>query len=63
LISLYKLKKKESEIFRQLVSGSKNSDIALELHMQAQTLRDHLRSIYKKCGVKSKLDLVRSIIT
>ena len=63
LISRYNLTIKEAEIFRQLVRGLKNNDIALELHMQAQTLRDHLRSIYKKCGVKSKLDLVRSIIT
>ena len=63
VIRRYNLTKKEEEIFRQLVRGLKNTDIARELHMQVYTVRDHLRNIYKKCGVKSKLELVRNIIT
>ncbi len=63
VIRRYNLTNKEAEIFRQLVRGLKNTDIARELHMQAHTVRDHLRSIYTKCGVKSKLELVRNIIT
>ena len=63
VIKRYKLTKKEAEIFRQLVRGLKNTEIALVLNIQAQTVRDHLRAIYKKCGVKSKLELVRNIIT
>jgi len=63
VIRRYNLTKKEAEIFRQLVRGLKNTDIAREMHMQAHTVRDHLRSIYKKCGVKSKLELVRNIVT
>ena len=63
VIRRYNLTKKEAEIFRQLVRGLKNTDIARLLNMPTQTLRDHLRSIYRKCGVKSKLELVRNIIT
>ena len=63
VIRRYNFTKKEADIFRQLVRGLKNTDIARELYMQAHTLRDHLRSIYTKCGVKSKLELVRNIIT
>ncbi|MFZ2199081.1 MAG: helix-turn-helix transcriptional regulator [Thermodesulfovibrionales bacterium] len=63
VITRYNLTKKEEEIFRQLARGLKNTDIARLLNMQAQTLRDHLRAIYRKCGVKSKLELVRNIIT
>jgi DNA-binding CsgD family transcriptional regulator len=63
LIRRYNLTKKEAEIFRQLVRGLKNTEIAQELHLQANTVRDHLRSIYTKCGVKSKSELVRNIIT
>jgi DNA-binding CsgD family transcriptional regulator len=62
VITRYNLTKKEGEVFRQLVRGLRNSDIALELHMQAHTLRDHLKSIYRKCGVTTKLELVRNII-
>lgn len=61
LIRRYRLTKKEAEIVRHL--GLKNTDIARELHMQAVTVRDHLRRIYTKCGVKSKLELLRNIIT
>jgi len=63
VIRRYKLTKKEAEILRQLARGLKNADIAGELHMQAVTVRDHLRKIYKKCGVKGKLELVRNILT
>ncbi len=63
VIKRYKLTKREAEIFRQLARGLKNTDIARALNMQAQTLRDHLRSIYRKCGVRNKLELVRNIIT
>lgn len=63
LISRYKLTKKEAEIFRYLVRGLRNTDIARELHMQAHTVRDHLRSIYTKCRVRNKLELVRNVIT
>jgi len=62
LIRRYNLTNREAEIFRQLVRGLKNIDIAREVHMQEHTVRDHLKSIYTKCGVKSKLDLVRNII-
>ncbi len=62
LIRRYKLTNKESEIFRNLVRGLKNTDIAGELHMKEHTVRDHLRSIYAKCGVKSKLELVRNVM-
>lgn len=56
------LTRKEAEIFRLLVRGLKNKDIASELNMEANTVKYHLRSIYTKCGVRSKLDLVRNII-
>ena len=62
VIRRYDLTKKEAEILRQIVRGLKNAEIARELHMQVPAVRDHLRSIYKKCGVKSKLELVRNII-
>ncbi len=63
VIQRYNLTNKEAEILRQLVRGLRNSDIAWELNMQAHTVRDHLRSIYLKCGVRNKLELVRNIIT
>jgi len=62
LIRRYDLTNKEAEILGQLVRGMKNTDIAWELHIQEHTVRDHLRSIYAKCGVKSKLELVRNVI-
>ena len=61
VIRRYNLTKKEAEILRQLVRGLKNSDIARELHIQEHTVRHHLKNIYMKCGVRSKLELVRNI--
>jgi len=63
VIKRYNLTKKEAEILRQLVRGLKNTDIARTLKMQSHTVRDHLRRIYAKCGVKNKLELVRTIKT
>ena len=54
---------KEAEILRQLVRGSKITDIARQLRVQKSTVRSHLKSIYVKCGVRSKLELVRKIIS
>jgi len=62
LIRRCNLTNKEAEILRQLVRGLTNADIAWELDMQKHTVRDHLRNIYMKCGVKNKLELVRNII-
>lgn len=63
VISRYNLTNKESEIFRELVTGAKNADIARKLNIKEHTVRDHLRNIYTKCGVRNKLELVRNIIT
>lgn len=59
----YELTNKETEVLRQLVMGLKNTDIARSIDIKEQTVRDHLRHIYSKCGVKNKFTLIRNVLT
>jgi len=59
----YELTRKEAEVLRQLVRGLKNTDIARSLDMKEQTIRDHLRHIYAKCGVNNKFTLIREVLS
>ncbi len=44
-------------------SGSTNREIAAELHVSVRTVEFHLRSIYRKTGVKNRAELVARFLS
>jgi DNA-binding CsgD family transcriptional regulator len=52
------LTKRELEILRQLSTGRTLSVIASELHISQNTMKTHLKNLYKKMGAEGRHDAV-----
>lgn len=57
----YRLTRRETDIVRRILDGYKNPQIADDLGIAEQTVKDHLRSVYSKCKVQSRLKLTTAI--
>ncbi|MDP7592234.1 MAG: LuxR C-terminal-related transcriptional regulator [Litorilituus sp.] len=53
------LSKKEKEIYALLKENLRNKQIALELDISEQTVKFHLKNIYRKLGVKSRKEAAK----
>ncbi len=53
------LTKREREIFALLVTGADNNQIAEELHLAEQTVRNQISTIYSKLGVKNRFEIIQ----
>lgn len=49
------LTKREQEILAQLTTGEPNSVIASRLHLSEHTVKNHMYNIFRKIGVKNRL--------
>ncbi len=58
-----KLTRKETDILRLVLNGMKNSQIAEDLEIAEQTVKDHLSNVYMKFGVENRFELVRSLMS
>lgn len=61
LFSKYKITKREKEIIDKICQGKTNQQIADELFIGLQTVKDHTHRIYSKVGINSRLKLVQMI--
>lgn len=52
------LTEREKAIFQLLIRGYSNNSIAEELFISSFTVKDHLKNIFKKAGVKSRSELL-----
>ena len=59
----YNLTKKEILVLTYLVSGSDIQQISKQIFISANTVRSHLKSIYRKTSTKSQPDLIRLILS
>jgi DNA-binding CsgD family transcriptional regulator len=55
------LTSREREIAAQMLAGSRTSLIAEELGISVNTVRNHLKAIFRKLHVRSQADLVRTL--
>lgn len=51
------LSKRETEVVQRVVAGRAVRHIARELHLSAHTVRNHLKSAYRKLGVHSQAEV------
>ena len=58
LQGLKKLTKRENEVLRELVTGSRVKNIAQDFDLAPNTVRNHLKSIFKKLNVGSQSELI-----
>ena len=61
IIENYQLSKREWEIIQQICEGYTNGQISENLFISLQTVKDHVSRIYKKTGVKNRVQLVNMI--
>ncbi len=57
----YGVTKREHEIVTHICQGKTNQQIADELFISLQTVKDHTHRIYSKIGVKSRMQLVQLV--
>jgi len=61
MAKFYKLSKRESEVLQQLLQGKSNKQIALSLNISARTVEFHLKNIYIKFQVSSRVELILNL--
>jgi DNA-binding NarL/FixJ family response regulator len=54
----FKITKRGQEIIRFLIQGLEYKEIADRLSISINTVKPYIREIYKKCGVKNKMELI-----
>jgi len=59
----YLLSRREIEVFSNVLRGRTNAEIAEALYISEGTVKNHLKRIFKKTGVKNRTDLVRKILS
>jgi len=58
----FRLTRRETDVLRRVLDGLKNLEIAEELEISEQTVKDHLSNIYMKIGVRNRFSLMRELV-
>lgn len=57
----YKISNREAEVIALVLEGVNNTDIGLRLFISSKTVENHVTSIFRKTGVKNRIQLYRLI--
>ena len=60
-INKYELSKRESMVLKELKSGKDNNVICEELFITTNTLKKHILNIYRKLGIKNRVQLFKMV--
>lgn len=58
----FTLTRRETDILKRVIDGSKNTEIAAELEIVEQTVKDHLSNIYLKTATENRMGLMRTLV-
>lgn len=58
----YHLSPREQEIISLVLNGNSNRDIANQVYISLETVKKHLYNVYKKIGVKNRLQLMNILL-
>jgi DNA-binding CsgD family transcriptional regulator len=61
IVDAYGLTKREGEITQLVLRGLATAEVSEELHITANTVRDHFKAIFDKVGVRSRRELVGQV--
>ena len=61
IVDAYGLTKREGEITQLVLRGLSTAEVSEELHITANTVRDHFKAIFDKVGVRSRRELVGQV--
>jgi DNA-binding CsgD family transcriptional regulator len=61
LLRLHGLTARERQVAELLAVGASTDDIAVHLHISRHTLRDHVKTIFRKVGVSSRAQLMAHV--
>ena len=56
-IAKYELSKREATVLKELMAGKDNSVLCEELFITTNTLKKHILNIYRKLGIKNRVQL------
>lgn len=62
LLSAYGVSRRESEVAALVLRGAATREISATLHISANTVQDHLKSVFDKVGVRSRRELVGTML-
>ena len=54
----YGLSAREREVLELLAKGLRTNELAEELGISPHTVRDHCKQLYRKCGCRSRAELL-----
>ncbi|MGN9909575.1 response regulator transcription factor [Phytohabitans sp. LJ34] len=57
----YGLSAREREVVRLLLAGRSTREVATDLYLSPHTVRDHVKAIFAKTGVRSRTELVAAL--
>ncbi|HEU0288562.1 MAG TPA: helix-turn-helix transcriptional regulator [Nocardioidaceae bacterium] len=58
----HRLTPREIDVMKQLMGGRSGKEIAKRLNLSLLTVNGHLKSIYRKCGVRGRDELLGRLI-
>ncbi len=62
VVDKYKLTRRESEILQLIIEGNENYQICEKIVITNNTLKKHVLNIYKKMGIKNRVQLVKKVM-